>query len=117
MPLLQMDETVSATLTWRINVPRSRVWQCLTTADLLSQWLGDLVSGEVAAESDFVVDHGDGYCCKSTVTTLAEPVRLDFTWSFPDEPESNLVLELDESDGDATQLRLSYGGLGDLAAS
>jgi uncharacterized protein YndB with AHSA1/START domain len=116
VPLLHIDETVGVALTWRIDVPRSRVWQCLTTAELLSQWLGDLVSGAVAGESEFVVDHGDGYCCRSTVTAFTQTARMDFTWDFPDEPESKVVLKLGES-GACTELRLSHGGLGDLAQS
>lgn len=116
VPLLQVDATTDVGLTWRIEVPRPRVWQCMTNADLLSQWLGELVSGVVGPESTFVVDHGDDYCCRSTVMTCVEPSRLDFTWHFPDEPESEVALVLDESDG-ITDLRLSHGALGDLAES
>jgi uncharacterized protein YndB with AHSA1/START domain len=78
--LIHIDESVDVSVMWRIEVPRARVWQCLTDADLLSQWLGELVSGAVRAGSDFEVDHGDGYCCRSTVVACAEPSRLDFTW-------------------------------------
>lgn len=88
----------------------------MTDADLLGQWLGELVGGAVRAESDFVVDHGDGYCCRSTALTFAEPGRLDFTWHFPDEPAEEVVLELEESEG-ITDLRLRHSALGDLAAS
>jgi uncharacterized protein YndB with AHSA1/START domain len=99
-----------------MEVPSARVWQCLTSADLLSQWLGELVSGEIGAESEFVVDHGEDYFCRSTVLTCAEPMRLEFTWHFPDEPESQVAIELDQSDG-ITDLQLSHGALGDLAES
>ncbi len=88
----------------------------MTDADLLSQWLGELVSGAIEADSDFEVHHGDNYCCRSTVKTCAEPGRLDFTWQFPDEPASTVALELAESDG-ITDLRLSHRALGDLAES
>jgi uncharacterized protein YndB with AHSA1/START domain len=111
--LIHIDESVDVSLTWRIEVPRARVWQCMTDADLLSQWLGALVSGSVGAESGFVVDHGDGYCCRSTVLALVEHSRLDFTWHFPDEPASKVGMELEESGG-ITDLRLSHSGLGDL---
>ena len=116
MPLIQIDESVDVSLTWRIEVPRARVWQCITDAELLSQWLGDLVSGAIEADSNFEVNHGDNYCCRSTVKTCAEPGRLEFTWQFPDEPDSTVALELAESDG-ITDLRLSHKALGDLAAS
>lgn len=116
VPLIQIDESVDVSLTWRIEVPRARVWQCMTDADLLGQWLGQLVCGVVGAESNFVVNHGDDYLCRSTVVTCAEPSRLAFTWHFPDEPASKVGMELEESDG-ITDLRLGHSGLGDLAAS
>ena len=116
VPLVHIDESVNVSLTWRMDVPRERVWHCLTNVDLLGQWLGKLVNGAVAAESEFVVDHGDDYCCRSTVVAYAEPRRLDFTWHFPDEPTSKVGLELEETAG-KTDLRLSHSGLGDLAQS
>ena len=116
MPLTQLDQSLDVSLTWRIEVPRARVWQYMTDANLLSQWLGELVSGEVSADSQFVVNHGDDYCCRSTVMTCAEPSRLEFTWHFPDEPASNVAFELSESNG-ITALRLSHSALGDLADS
>jgi len=116
VPLLQIEESVNVSLTWRIDAPRARVWQCITDADLLRHWLGELIDGEVRAESEFVVDHGDDYCCRSTVVTYAEPSRLDFTWHFPDEPESGVTLVLDELDG-VTDVHLSHSELGDLARS
>jgi uncharacterized protein YndB with AHSA1/START domain len=116
VPLIHIDESVDISLIWRIEVPRTRVWQCLTDADLLSQWLGELVSGAVRGGSDFEVDHGDGHSCRSTVVACAEPTRLDFTWHFPDEPASKVAIELDESGG-TTGLRLTHSALGDLAES
>jgi uncharacterized protein YndB with AHSA1/START domain len=116
VPLVQIAESVDVSLNWRIEVPRTRVWECITHADLLSQWLGELVSGAVGAESNFVVNHGDDYCCRSTVVACAEPSRLDFTWHFPDEPPSKVALELEESGG-ITDLRLSHCALGGLAGS
>ena len=116
MPLLRIDESAGLSLSWRIEAPRIRVWDCITGADLLSQWLGELVSGSVEAESSFVVDHGDGYCCRSTVTAWDEPCRLGFTWHFPDEPASKVALELQESGG-TTDLRLRHSALGNLTGS
>jgi len=117
VPLIQVDDdSVNVSLTWRIEVPRARVWQCITDADLLSQWLGELVSGVVGAESEFVVDHGDDYCCRSTVLACSGPSRLHFTWHFPDEPASKVGMELKESGG-TTALQLTHSGLGDLAES
>jgi len=116
VPLIQVDaDPVNVCLTWRIEVPRARVWQCITDADLLSQWLGELVSGVVGPESEFVVDHGDDYC-RSTVLACSGPSRLHFTWHFPDEPASKVGMELRESGG-ITALQLTHSGLGDLAES
>ena len=114
--MIQVAESVDVSLSWRIEVPRARLWECFTNADLLGQWLGELVAGAVRADSDFAVDHGEGYCCRSTVVACAEPSRLDFTWHFPDEPPSKVALVLGEADG-ITDLRLSHSGLGDLAES
>lgn len=116
MSLIRIDSSADVSLIWRIDAPRGRVWQCATDPALLRQWLGELVSGTVAPESDFVIDHGNGYRCSSTVVSLAEPSRLEFTWDFPDEPASQVALELDERDG-VTDLRLRHSALGDLAES
>lgn len=116
MPLLKMDASTTVSLTWRVEASRARVWDCLTDPGLLSQWLGGVVAGAVGAGSDFVVDHGGSYCCRSTVVTYAEQSRLVFTWHFPDEPESEVALEL-EGSADATELRLTHSALGDLAPS
>lgn len=116
MPLLRVDATTDVDLTWRIEAPRARVWQCVTEVDLLAQWLGALVTGSIGPGSTFVVDHGDDYCCTSTVLNFAEPNRLEVTWHFPDEPETKVALHFDESEG-VTELRLNHSELGDLADS
>lgn len=116
VPLLQMDASTNVNLTWRVDASRARVWDCITNPDLLSLWLGEVVDGAVGAGSDFVVDHGGNYCCRSSVLTYTEPSRLAFTWHFPDEPESEVALEL-EGSANATELRLTHGALGDLASS
>lgn len=116
MPLIKIDGTDDVSLTWRIEVPPARVWRCLTDTDLIGQWLGEVVNGRVEAGSDFAVDHGDGYVCRSTVTAWAEQSRLDFTWRFPDEPPSKVGLEVEELGGLA-DLRLRHSELADLTQS
>ena len=74
------------------------------------------MDGSIEAGSAFVVDHGDDYCCRSTVIACTEPTRLDFTWHFPDEAPSEVALELTEC-GDGISLRLRHSALGDLAES
>jgi uncharacterized protein YndB with AHSA1/START domain len=114
--LLRLEASSDLSLAWQIDAPGARVWHCITDADVLSQWLGRLVDGAVDAGSDFVVDHGDNYLCRSTVLACIEPSRLAFTWGFPDEPESEVVLELGES-ADSTEVRLTHSALGDLTTS
>lgn len=116
MPLLQVDTSTDLNLTWRVEASRARVWECITNADSLSLWLGEVVDSAVGTGSDFVVDHGDDYCCRSTVVTYAEPSRLDFTWHFPEEPKSQVTLRLNES-ANATELRPTHSALGDLTPS
>jgi uncharacterized protein YndB with AHSA1/START domain len=116
MPLTHIDEAVDVTLTWHMQASTARLWQCLTDAHLLNQWLGRLVAGAVRTGSDFVVDHGDGYLCSSRVIECVEGEGLDFTWQFPDEPPSRVALGVDESDGTSV-LRLKHSELGDLADS
>jgi len=45
-----------------------------------------------------------------------EQSRLDVTWHFPDEPLSQVHLELEEAGG-LTDVRLIHSDLGDLKAS
>lgn len=113
VPLIRIEETDDVSLTWRIEVPRARVWECLSDKNLIRQWLGEVISGEVRAVSDFAVDHGEGYVCHSTVVAWAEPSRLEFTWRFPDEPASKVCLDLEELGG-LTDFRLSHSNLGAL---
>lgn len=72
VPRIQIGGTVDVSLTWRVDVPRARVWQCLTEAHLLSQWLGELVSGAVGAGSEGVTVLGLGH---SGLDDLAESYR------------------------------------------
>lgn len=57
MPLTKIAESDSVVLLWQIDRPRIRVWRCLTQPDLIRQWLGHLVSGQVRDRSDFAIDH------------------------------------------------------------
>ncbi len=78
-----MDVSTDVCLTWRIDAPTTRVWDCMSDADLLSLWLGKVGDGAVDAGSEFVVDHGGNYRCRSTVVTYAEATRLDFNRHSP----------------------------------
>lgn len=116
MPLHHIDTASDVSITWTIAAPPTRVWQCLTDPALLREWLGTLAEGAVAPDSGFVVDHGDGYLCRSTVRSCAAPRELAFTWHFPDEPPSRVSIRLEETP-DCSVLRLAHEDLVDLATS
>lgn len=116
MPLLELHASDGVEVAWALAVPRDRAWRCLTDPELIGQWLGRLVDGTVQAGAEFTVDHGDGYCCGSTVATWTAPRELAFTWEFPDEPVSQVAVELEDT-SDGCILRLAHAGLGDLVQS
>ncbi len=117
MPLTQLGDGSDAILTWHIQTTRDQVWDCLTNAEALGQWLGELVEGAVRLGQDFVVDHGDGYLCSSSVVACIEGEQLGYTWQFPDEPPSRVTFVLEEEPDGSTVVRLSHSGLGDLTES
>lgn len=86
------------------------------SATRLSLWLGQCIECDVRSDGRLVVDHGDGYLCRSVVTEAHEPHRLAMTWEFPDEPESRIGIELRPSVA-GTVVELAHHGLGDLVGS
>lgn len=72
--------------------------------------------GKHRAGRGLVVDHDDGYACRSTVTSMRTPFSLGYSWRFPDEQDTDLTWGLEE-DGDGTVLTMSHAGLGGLSHS
>ncbi len=101
---------------WDIHAPQEQVWQVLTTPNLLAEWLGTLTCGEVTANSSFMVEHGEGYRCESTVIESKVHENLTYSWKFSDEPRTNVSWTLTAT-GDETTLRLTHSGLGELTDS
>lgn len=122
MPLVGYTrDPKSMSITWKLAPDVPTVWDHLTTADRLPEWLGHPRSGRFCSGDTLVVDHGDGYLCTSVVEAVHDN-RLSMTWEFPDEPPSHLSVVLepvtDEEDGgEHCLLHLRHSGLGDLAGT
>lgn len=117
MPLTSFQMSHSQLrLEWSTDASAAQIWALLTEPGCLSQWLGELVSGTVSSGSSFVVDHGDGYRCESTVVEYVAERRLRHTWEFPGEHLSEVCWEL-RPDVRGTRLTLTHAGLEELLAS
>lgn len=120
------------TIEWSLPHAQSSVWKHLTDPKTLNEWLGRPMTFEARAGGEIIVDHDDGYLCRSEVlsvshdhgTTHASSVEL--SWEFPDEPASRLSLRISDTDsGDddgasnnpSTGLVLQHCGLGSLIGS
>jgi uncharacterized protein YndB with AHSA1/START domain len=105
----------AVTVSWSFQAPVAAVWRGLTDPALLSQWLGTVIEIDIRAGGSLVIDHGQGQLSRSAVTEAEAPHRLTMTWEFPDEPRSQVTVELRESDEGAAA-KLTHTGP-DLAAS
>lgn len=115
LTLLQTDESVLR-LEWSVHASTARVWGQLTESCYLERWLGELVHGAVSSGASFIVDHGDGYQCSSSVVDCEVERTLSYTWKFPDEPATKVSWSLSSID-DQTKLTLTHSGLSKLLAS
>ncbi|PUA79274.1 SRPBCC domain-containing protein [Nocardioides currus] len=116
MPLSSVSLDDTLVVTWSVRAPAESVWSVLTDATRQSQWLGAVLESEPRPGGTLVVDHGDGYLCRSSIIELEAPRRLLMTWEFPDEPRSRVAITLDET-ADEVLVELVHAGLGDLADS
>lgn len=103
-------------VSWSFQAPIETVWSGLTDPALQSRWLGTAVESDFRPGGRLVIDHGEGYVCRSNVTLVEAPHRLAMTWAFPDEPQSRVAIALHQSD-DSTAAELTHTGLEDLAPS
>jgi uncharacterized protein YndB with AHSA1/START domain len=103
-------------VSWLFQAPIETVWSGLTDPVRQSRWLGTAVESDIRPGGILVIDHGEGYLCRSNVTEVAAPHRLAMTWEFPDEPRSRIAVALHESDN-GTAAELTHTGLEDLAPS
>lgn len=88
-------------LDWLLPCDRSHVWDHLTDLASLPEWLGEAQEGSFDAGSVIVVDHGEGYLCRSRVLRVDEATSLVMSWPFPDEPPSQVELTLATDPGEA----------------
>jgi uncharacterized protein YndB with AHSA1/START domain len=119
MPLIDVTADGSdLVLTWSLTASADHVWELLTKPGLISTWLGDVVDGEIAAESTFTIDHGEGTLCRSLVLECMAPQFLRYTWDFPDEPATELEWKLDRATHSSnTTLTLTHSLPGELIDS
>jgi uncharacterized protein YndB with AHSA1/START domain len=89
--------------------PPDQVWAALTEPDRLRSWLAEVVDGrlEPAAEFTFRWAGDDAQTARCRVRLFEPPKLLELDWSFPDEPDSVLRVELCP-DGAGTLLMLDH---------
>lgn len=123
MPLVGYTrDSKSMSITWKLAHSVPNVWDHLTNARRLPEWLGQARSGGFCSGDTLVVDHGDGYLCTSVVDAVDDNHRLSMSWEFPDEAPSRLsvVVEAVTDEQDAKErclLHLRHSELGDLTSS
>lgn len=117
MPLSSFETTASTlALSWTIDAPVERIWRCLTMPADLALWLGELASGSISPNQDFIIDHGGGYCCASTVSRFEPHRSLAYSWKFVDELQTEVAWTVSPTEGSASVL-LVHVGLADLVPS
>lgn len=101
-------------VSWSFQARIETVWLGLTDPVLQSRWLGTVLESDIRPGGRLVIDHGEGYLCRSNLTQVEAPHRLAMTWEFPDEPRSRVAVALHESD-DSTVAELTHSELEGLA--
>lgn len=94
------------TIEWSLLHAGSSVWKHLTNTETLHEWLGQPKTFNARVGGEIIVDHDDGYFCRSevlSVTHVGQPhaIRVEMSWEFPDEPSSRLSLRTFDTDDGA----------------
>ncbi|UWX98409.1 SRPBCC domain-containing protein [Arthrobacter zhaoxinii] len=117
MPLTSVSaDNGSLAIAWSFSASVEAVWNGLTDAGLLSQWLGRPIECDVRTGGTVAVDHGEGYRSRSVITEMARPQKLAMTWEFPEEPVSRIAIRLRTVDA-GTLLEFAHHDLGTLVDS
>ena len=119
---LDIPEQDDLTFEWSLDAPAEKVWNHLTNAQHLPQWLGSPVELSKKVGGEIRIQHAPDYVCTSIVKRF-DPAAFHFevSWEFPDEHETTVEVWLspapeDEGDG-ATVLNLRHLDLADLRDS
>jgi uncharacterized protein YndB with AHSA1/START domain len=90
MPLSTISTDDGAlVVAWSLSMPAQAVWAGFNDPALLSQWLGLAIECDVRPGGRLVVDHGEGYLSRSSVTEAKEPHRLGPVLRIVAEPEDD----------------------------
>lgn len=103
-------------LTWSLPVEPDLAWIAFADAEILAQWLGRPIERDLRPGGRLVIEHGEGSFSRSDVLAVTLPHHLAMSWSFPDEPESQVSFTLHPSLS-GTSLELVHDRLGELTAS
>ncbi|WP_104160803.1 SRPBCC domain-containing protein [Arthrobacter sp. ZGTC212] len=99
---------------WSLPAASDRVWWGLTSPEALPHWIGTVTTGEMTVGAVVTIRHAEDYSCTSEILGCGPEAWLALTWKFPDEPLSQLCIEV-APEGSATQLDLIHEGLEDEA--
>ena len=77
---------------------RTTVWAGLTDPEAMTAWLGTPIVAEIRPGGSLAIDHGDGYVCQSIVHVVDGDSRLEMSWHFPDEHETNVSFDLADTE-------------------
>lgn len=126
-----VDRTADVlTIEWSLLHAQSSAWRHLTDAETVHEWLGQPKTFDARVGGEIIVDHDDGYLCRSNVLSAthdgpSHTSTAELSWEFPDEPPSRQSLSTFDTDdrarntsiGAASALVLQHSGLGELIDS
>lgn len=115
------DDRDRLVISWDLNRTAQEVWGHLTDADFMHEWIG--VPLDVTGEPGLVtrIDHGHNYVCEQRILVIdPDHHHLHTTWQCPDEPQTELSIQLiattQDTDFGSTSLTLTHTGLGPMTA-
>lgn len=126
MKSIEIDDPADQlTVMWFLLATQTMVTNHLKDPAKLPEWLGRSAVFDLRIGGEVIVDHDDGYLCRSEVLSASrgdESLAVDLSWEFPDEPRSRLSLRTanltDEPMTDGlTALTLEHSDLGTLKKS
>lgn len=89
-----------------IDAAIDRVWELISTADGLEQWLAP-ATVELQVGGALDIDFGEDGLAGGLIIDLVPGTVLEYHWQFPGEPDSIIRFELEDLGG-RTRLRLHH---------